>query len=69
MRPVQLACDTRARFFNGLPARRTGVEVVQLDSQCGAALQVVDKVAVGLVSFGFVDLGEVDEVGAVREDV
>lgn len=45
------------------------MEVIQLNSEGVAALEVVDEVGVGLVGFGFVRLGEVDEVGAVGEDV
>lgn len=45
------------------------MEIVEFDAQRGAPLQVVDKVGVGLVGFGLVDLGQVDKVGAVREDV
>lgn len=45
------------------------MEVVQLDAEGIAALQVVDEVGVGLVGLGGVRLRQVDEVGAVGEDV
>lgn len=45
------------------------MKVVEFDAQGGAPLQIVDEVAVGLVGFGLVDLRQVDEVGAVGQDV
>lgn len=45
------------------------MEVVEGDVEGGAALQVVDEAGEGLRGLGGVGLREVDEVGAVREDV
>lgn len=45
------------------------MEVVQLDAEGVAALEVVDEVGVGLIGFGGVRLRQVDEVRAVGEDM
>lgn len=53
---VQLRGDARCRVGEGGAARRPGVEVVQLDAEGVAALQVVEEVGVGLVGLGGVGL-------------
>ena len=45
------------------------LEVVQLDAEGFAPLEVVEEGVVGLFGSVGVFLGEVHEVGAVREDV
>lgn len=45
------------------------LEVVQLDAEGFAAVEVVEEGVVGLFRFVWVFLREVDEVGAVGEDV
>lgn len=47
----------------------SSLEIVQLDAEGFAAVEVVDEGVVALFRFVRVFLGEVDEVGAVREDV
>ena len=49
--------------------REYGLEVVEFDAEGFAAVEVVEEGGVGLLGFGWVGLGEVDEVGAVGEDV
>lgn len=66
---VQLRGDAGRGGGHGVAAGGTRVEVVQLDAEGIAPLQVVDKVVIGLVRLGLVGLCQVDEVGAVREDV
>lgn len=46
-----------------------GLEVVEFDAEGFAAVEVVEEGGVGLLGFGWVFLREVDEVGAVGEDV
>lgn len=45
------------------------MEIIELDAEGVAALEVVEEVSVGLGGFFGVCLGQVDEVGAVGEDV
>lgn len=69
MRPVELCGDAPNGGGPGLAARGPRMEVVQPDAEGFAPLQVVDKTGVGLRRLVLVGLGEVDEVGAVREGV
>jgi hypothetical protein len=45
------------------------VEVVEFDAKFLTAFEVVDEDVVGLGGAGWVGVGEIDEVGAVRDDV
>lgn len=45
------------------------MEIVKLDAEGVATLQVVDEIGVGLGGFFGVCLSQVDEVGAVGENV
>jgi len=47
----------------------SSLEIVQLDAEGFAPVEIVDEGVVALFRFVRVFLGEVDEVGAVREDV
>lgn len=49
--------------------RGSSLEVVQLDAEGFAAVEVVDEGVIRLFGFVGVFLGEVHEVGAVREDM
>lgn len=46
-----------------------GLEVVEFDAEGFAAVEVVEEGGVALLGSGWVFLREVDEVGAVGEDV
>ena len=47
----------------------TILEIVEFDAEGFAAVEIVEEGIIGLVGFGAVFLGEVHEVGAVRENV
>ena len=49
--------------------RDAWVEVVELDAESFAALEIVEESVVGLGCAGLVCVGEVDEVAAVGDDV
>ena len=53
----------------GAAAGPAWVEVVESDAEGFAAFEVIEEGGVGLSGFVLVFLGEVDEVGAVGEDV
>ena len=66
---VQPLRDPRDSLSPRLATRVSRVEVVQAYTERVAALQVVDEVGQRLRRLGCVFLRQVDQVGAVREDV
>lgn len=69
VRAVERVRDARDRLRPRRPDAVARVEVVQPDAERGAPAQVVDEGGVGFGGHVGVVLREVDEVGAVRQDV
>ncbi|KAJ6445551.1 checkpoint protein kinase (SldA) [Purpureocillium lavendulum] len=67
--PVELGGDAGNGGGAGVAERRPRVEVVQADAELLAAAQVIDEAGVRLRGLCGVRLGQVDEVGAVRQGV
>ena len=56
-------------FCTGMRSRVSGVEVVELDSERIATFEVVEEGGVGLFGLIGLCLGQIDEIGAVRENM
>lgn len=69
VRLVQLCRNSPNRSSPTVTARRSGMEVVQPDTQLLASVEVIEEAGIRLIGFFLVGLCQVDQIRAVREGV